>query len=201
MSVHNCLMADIKFNDGHPFPKSYPRVRISNDMEVTSPVGIRLRGRPDSVELPFDLTAVVEVVEGRFSITELTLKRADGGPAIGAGHLAKLRLGRFIHETVFVSNSLVFISREFVAADGHASVVWEASGEESWQRELDAIRELASPRSDLALLARFYRLSRLGFYDATGTLASTFQVNGSTVRRWLAEAVAAGELRPEERGK
>lgn len=194
--VHTWPMSDLKYDDHRPFPVDYPRVRISKDMEVTSPLGVSLHGHKEG-PLLCDLRAVVEVVEGRFAITELVLTRVEDGPPIGSGLIAKLKVWDFIYGSVFVSNSLVFITKEF---NGY-QFTSQASGSEAWQQELHELQNLDSPRSDLAALARFYRLSRLGHYDPTETVASALQVNSSTVRRWLADAVAAGELTQDERRK
>jgi hypothetical protein len=190
-------MFELKYDDKRPFPTDYPRVRIAADIEVCSPLGLRLKGSADDESRPFDLDGVVEVVDGRFAITELNLSRVEGGPPINAGHLAKIRIWDFLNGSVFVSNSMLFITdyhagKEFVA---------QATGSEAWNQQLQKLLDLESARNDLAGLARFYRITRLGFYDPTETLASALGVNSSTIRRWLAEAVKCGELRQEERRK
>jgi hypothetical protein len=190
-------MATIKFDDHRPFPKGYPRVRIAKDMEVSSPLGVELHA---GQMLDFDVRAIVEVVDGRFAITEMTLRSVGGGPPISASQIAKLRIWDFIHSAIYVSNSMVYITQSFPELSDRVFVS-EATASEAWQQQLTALLELESARNDLKALTRFYRITRLGHYDPTETVARSLGVSASTVRRWLGEAVAAGELSQTERKK
>lgn len=141
----------------------------------------------EPIEFPYDFEAVMEVIAGRYEVTQLGL---GGAGAIGTGWLAKtpipeLRL-----------RALNYTNVEVEMPDG----TWEPQYANKWIEDCILVLRGTPPLTQLEVLATAYRVIRLGWRSPVARLAEMLDVHHDTVRRWIVTAVKNGQLEPWERG-
>lgn len=160
--------------------------RLAPDLFGHSSVEVKALAA-ESDTLAYDTTATVGPDgTGKLVVTKLVVEQATDGPPVQRGELAKISVEPFIRFTA--EATVLRIARDSIGFPqiGHI---------------LERLEEHGLTEADLPDLARAYRWIRLQEGKPTAILAAEVGVSVATVKRWLAKAVDAGFLMPEERTK